>query len=104
MKIKKTIEIEETICDVCGITNDRTFMNNCSICGKDICTGHTYLITSLGLATSVGKLCPDCFSERLNLKNEDIPKVNINIPKRMPLPYKTDEDCPSEHWLFGGEE
>ena len=85
MKIKKTIEIEETICDVCGIRNDRTFMSSCSICGKDICTEHTYLITSLGSSTSVGRLCPDCFSE-------------------MPLSHKTDEDCPSEHWLFGGEE
>lgn len=104
MKIKKTIEIEETICDVCEITNDRTFMNNCFICGKDICTRHTYLITSLGASAVVGKLCPDCFNERLKIKNEDTPKVNINIPKRMPSPYKTDEDCPKEHWLFGGEE
>jgi hypothetical protein len=83
MKIKKAIEIEETICDVCGIRDDQTFMSNCSICGKDICTEHTYLITSLGSSTSVGRLCPDCLTERFKPK---------------------DEDCPSEHWLFGGEE
>lgn len=85
MKIKKTIEVEETICDVCGIRNDQTFMCQCSLCRKDICHEHTYLITSLALATSVGKLCPTCFAKIF--KKEE-----------------TDDDCPKEHWLFGGEE
>ena len=70
-------------------------MSNCSICGKDICTEHTYLITKLGSHTPVGELCLDCFNERFKLKKEDWEKIHR---------LKDDDGCPKEHWLFGGEE
>lgn len=69
MKIKKTIEIEETICDICGMPNDRTFMSNCSICGKDICMDCAYTCTPAKYDYDEDSklqpftVCKDCITE-----------------------------------------
>ena len=46
MRRIKTIEVTEVLCDKCGKSGVETFMDQCVICGSDVCKGCRYDITA----------------------------------------------------------
>ena len=83
MKIKEIIEIEKTVCDICGASNEVSFIDKCYYCGKDVCQTCARLLVPAGKQAYNSNstcICIEC------LKKVD------------------DEGCPKEHWLFGGED
>ena len=66
MKIKKTIEIEETICDICNSNNVNKFMYTCNYCKRDICSDCTRIIMPPMYNPNVGDtitICTDCLKK-----------------------------------------
>lgn len=65
-KIKKEIEVEETLCDICGERIDEEMVPKCYLCGKDVCKLHLkqiYFSPELLMSTLFMNICEDCFSD-----------------------------------------
>ena len=61
MKRVKTIEVTEVLCDKCGKSGVNTFMEQCVVCGCDVCKSCRYDITAPeGWVEAT--MCIDCFA------------------------------------------
>lgn len=62
MKIEKTRTYIETMCDFCGESDKRTFLDECIVCKKDVCNSCAYSI-SKKLGDEIAIICPECFKK-----------------------------------------
>jgi ribosomal protein L37E len=62
MRRTKTIEVTEVLCDKCGKSSVETFMEQCVVCGSDICTscGHNIIAPEGWVEATI---CTDCFTK-----------------------------------------
>ena len=67
MRRIKTIEVEEIICDVCGIDSRKAFIEKCLSCGKDICHECGYNILN-PKEELMGRICPGCLHKAIKPK------------------------------------
>ena len=62
MRKTKTIEVTEVLCDKCGKSGIETFMDQCAVCGSDVCKYCRYDITAPeGWVKAT--MCFDCFAK-----------------------------------------
>ena len=62
MRKTKTIEVTEVLCDKCGKSGVETFMDQCAVCGCDVCKGCRYDITAPE-GWVQASICIDCFTK-----------------------------------------
>lgn len=62
MKRVKTIEVSEVLCDKCGKSGVETFMDQCAVCGSDVCKNCRYDITAPE-GWVQASICIDCFTK-----------------------------------------
>lgn len=62
MKVTKTRTYVEISCDFCGTFEKNAFIEECSICKKDVCRSCAYVITK-GFNGEIAFLCPECFKK-----------------------------------------